>query len=175
GILVDPDELERATARRSAAKGGRPCVIPPVVLADGLTYDVMAHSDALLVCSGTATLEAAVLGTPMVIMYRGSKLMEMEYKLRRIKVEHIGMPNIIAGERIVPEFIQHDATPEALAESALRFLQDPEARARVKSALQGVRAALGEPGASERVARIVLEMAGVQPQAGSTAAVSGTK
>src|SRR5207249_168379 len=77
GILVDPDELERATARRSAAKGGRPCVIPPVVLADGLTYDVMAHSDALLVCSGTATLEAAVLGTPMVIMYRGSKLMEM--------------------------------------------------------------------------------------------------
>src|SRR5918911_659056 len=106
-----------------------------------MAYDVMAHADALMVCSGTATLEAAILGTPMSILYRGSRLMEVEYRLRRIRasVEHIGMPNIIAGRRIVPEFIQEEATPEALAQATLRYLREPDARAETKAALLAVR------------------------------------
>jgi lipid-A-disaccharide synthase len=169
--LVTPEGVEvpanliqqREDAHRFAERMQAQFGLPPVILTEGLTYDVMAHSDVLLVCSGTATLEAAILGTPMVIFYRGSKLMEMEAKLRRVRPEHIGMPNIIAGERIVPELLQHDATPEALAENALRFLREPDTRARVKAELEKVRAALGEPGASARTARIALELAGLPP------------
>jgi lipid-A-disaccharide synthase len=138
--------------------GADPFAMPAIVLADSMTYDVMAHSDALLVCSGTATLEAAILSAPMVILYRGSRLMEMEAKLRRVRPAHIGMPNIIAGERIVPEFIQHDAHPETLAQHTLTFLTDMEARARVRQALGRVREALGAPGASRRVAEMICEM-----------------
>lgn len=144
--------------RESLPQRAEPFALPPIVLAEGMTYEVMAHSDALMVCSGTATLEAAILGTPMVILYRGSRLMEMEAKLRRVRPEHIGMPNIIAGERIVPEFIQHDAHPEALAQRTLTFLTDMEARACVRSSLERVRETLGAPGASRRVAEMLCEM-----------------
>jgi len=85
--------------------------------------------------------------------------MELEYKVRRLhRIEHIGMPNIICGRRVVPELIQREATPEALAEHALRYLLEPETRCATRAALQEVRAALGEPGASARVARIAIEM-----------------
>lgn len=132
---------------------------PPIVVTQDRAYDVMAYSDVLLVCSGSATLEAAIQGTPMVILYRGSRLMELEYKVRRLhRIEHIGMPNIICGRRIVPELIQREATPEALAEHALRYLLEPETRCATRAALQEVRVALGEPGASARVARIAAEM-----------------
>lgn len=144
-----------------SANGKAP--MPPVVICQGATYDVMAHSDVLIVCSGTATLEAAILGTPMVILYRGSVLMELEYRVRRAgRIPHIGLPNIIAGRRIVPELLQHEATGEKLAAEALRLLQDPVARAAMKAELQAVRAQLGEPGASARTARMALELA--QPQ-----------
>jgi lipid-A-disaccharide synthase len=88
--------------------------------------------------------------------------MEVEYRLRRIhRIEHIGMPNILAGERIVPEFIQQQARPEALAEATLRFLRDPETRARTRDALLQVRTRLGTPGASARTAQMALELAGL--------------
>lgn len=141
----------------------------PVIVADGCAYDVIAHSDVLLTCAGTATLEAAILGTPMVIIYKGSRLMAIEYKLRRLnRIKHIGMPNIISDERIVPELIHLDANPERMATEALRLLTDPEARARTKSALREVRERLGKPGASLRVARMALEVAGIRPAQNST-------
>lgn len=147
---------EQRTRFRATGGSGR----PPVALAEGMTYEVMAYSDVLLACSGTATLEAALLETPMVIMYRGSRLMEMEYRLRRVKrVEHIGMPNIIAGKRVVPELIQDQATPEALAAHAMEILSDPSVSAQMKAALHTVRQALGAPGASDRVAHMVIAMA----------------
>jgi lipid-A-disaccharide synthase len=99
----------------------------------------------------------------MVILYRGSKLMWIEGQIRRIRPPHIGMPNIIAGRRIVPEFIQDEASPEVLAREALRLLRDPAARAECKAALREVRAKLGEEGASERTARMALEVAGLPP------------
>ena len=99
GLLVPIEALQdEMQARRQSehrrARNERG--LPPTVLAKGLTYDIMAHSDVLLTCSGTATLEAAVFATPMVILYKGSKLMELEYKLRGIKkkIRFIGLPNI---------------------------------------------------------------------------------
>ncbi len=134
---------------------------PPTVLAKGLTYEVMAHSDVLLTCAGTATLEAAVFATPMVILYRGSKLMELEYHLRGIKkkITRIGLPNILADKNIVPELTQHDASPEAIAAHAIRLMNDVEVRSTTRRELEQVREALGEPGASRKTAEIVLELA----------------
>jgi lipid-A-disaccharide synthase len=120
----------------------------------------MAHSDLLLVCSGTATLEAAICETPMVIVYRGSWLLGQEWRLRGSRtIPHIGLPNILAERTIVPEFIQDAATPEAIAQAALPLLNDVETRHRVKQELRAVRAMLGAPGASERTARLVLDLA----------------
>jgi lipid-A-disaccharide synthase len=166
GLRITPEQAGEWTVSRrlpfaSSAEAG----IPPVVLVEGHTYDVIAHSDALMVCSGTATLEAAVLGTPMVILYRGSTLMNVERRLRRIRPEHIGMPNIIARRRIVPELIQEEADPDTLAALTLRYLRDPEYTAAVRSELAAVRAQLGEPGASARAARMALQTAGIEPTA----------
>lgn len=158
GVLVPASLLEESEFKMRLAQQRAHQALPPVVLVEGMAYDVMAHSDVLLVCSGTATLEAALFSTPMVILYRGSRLMEWEARVRRVCPEHVGMPNIIAQERIVPELLQHDATPENLAEHALRFLRDLEERARVKAALTKVRESLGAPGASARTAQIALEM-----------------
>lgn len=135
--------------------------MPPTVLAKGLTYEVMAHSDVLLTCSGTATLEASVFGTPMVILYRGSKLMELEYNLRGLKkkIKWIGLPNILADRTVAPELIQNDATPEAIAAHALKLLNDIETRQAAKVGLAEVRAAMGTPGASARTAQIVVDLA----------------
>jgi lipid-A-disaccharide synthase len=164
GVTIDADAHEfRAAARRRALQEAGKSVLPPIVLAEGLGYDVMAHSDALIACSGTATLEAAILCTPMTILYRGSKVMELEGKLLRRRPEHFGLPNIIADERIVPELLQHEASPEALAEHTLRYLTDPAAKGRVKSKLQAVKETLGSPGASERTARMALDLAGLAP------------
>ncbi|MCC6730796.1 MAG: hypothetical protein IT208_15795 [Chthonomonadales bacterium] len=158
GVVVPSTYLQR---RERAARRTDAAALPPIVLCSGMTQDLIAHADVLLACSGTVTLEAAILGTPMVILYRGSRLMAMEYRLRRLqRVEHIGMPNIIAGRRIVPELRQEEASPERLADEAIRLLRDPTARATMKDDLRQVREALGEPGATERVAHIVLEMAG---------------
>lgn len=163
GGLPLPDDgfKERLEAQRRQAMRRKETGLPPIVLAKGLTYEVMAHSDVLLTCSGTATLEAAIFETPMVILYRGSKIMEIEYYLRGMnkKLTHIGLPNILAERRIVPELIQHEATPEAIAKHALDMLNDPETRHRVKSDLRAVRECLGEAGASSRAAEYVIAVA----------------
>jgi lipid-A-disaccharide synthase len=163
GVLMPVEALqEQLKARRRAEhqRARTERTPPPTVLIKGLTYEVMAHSDVLLICSGTATLEAAIFGTPMVILYRGSKVMELEYHLRGIhkKVPVIGLPNILAGHSILPELIQRDATPEAIARCALPMLNDMTIRHRIKQDLAEVRALLGEPGASVRTARLILDM-----------------
>ena len=128
GVLVPAEDMQREMEARRHSEHLRARAeqtLPPTVLAKGLTYDVMAHSDVLLTCSGTATLEAAIFGTPMVILYRGSKLMEMEYKLRGInkKIRFIGLPNILADRAIVPELIQDAATPRGHCRSCPRPAQ----------------------------------------------------
>src|SRR5881296_411228 len=113
--------------------------------------EVMAAADLLLVASGTATLQAAVIGTPLVITYRTSWL---TYWLARwlIRVRWIGLVNIVAGRGIVPELIQQDATPGRLAEEAAHLLVDRTSYDSMKAALHRVRGSLGEPGASRRAA-----------------------
>ncbi len=157
--ILDDQKYSHQHADRMRSRSDR--MPPPTVLAKGLTYEVMAHSDVLLTCAGTATLEATMFTTPMVILYRGSRLMELEYRLRGIKkkISHIGLPNILAGKTIVPELWQHDASPEAIAAHTLSLLNNVEVRSTTRRELQLVRESLGEPGASRKTAEIVLELA----------------
>lgn len=117
--------------------------------------EVMAACDLLLVASGTATLQAAIIGTPMVITYRVSWL---TYWIARlvIRIGWIGLVNIVAGRALVPELIQHDATPERLSEEAGRLLRNQGDYQGMLAGLHAVRASLGEPGASTRAAAVVL-------------------
>jgi lipid-A-disaccharide synthase len=164
GVLVPADSLRKemeARRRSEHLRARADQALPPTVLAKGLTYEVMAHSDVILTCSGTATLETALFSTPMVILYRGSKLMELEYRLRGLdkKVRFIGLPNILADRAIVPELIQGQATPDAIATHALTLLTDPLRRQEAKADLRAVRECLGEPGASVRTAQMIIELA----------------
>ena len=121
--------------------------------------EVIAAADALLVASGTATLQAAIIGTPMVIAYKGSAF---SYWLARrlICIPWIGLANIVAQRQIAPELIQHEATAGRMAVEVRRLLEDEEAAGSVQSALTAVRRSLGEPGASRRAAMAVLREAG---------------
>jgi lipid-A-disaccharide synthase len=128
----------------------------PVQVLPGEAYRVMAAADLLLVASGTATLEAACYGAPMVVLYRLSSPSYAVARLLVRGVSHISLPNIVAGREIVPEFIQGRATPGALATAALGLLEDDVARTAQRAALLEVRVRLGEPGAGLRAARAVL-------------------
>lgn len=117
--------------------------------------EVMAAADLLLIASGTATLQAALVGTPMIIVYRAPRF---TFWLARqlVRVKWIGLANLIAERSIVPEVLQHDVTPERLTEEASHLLRDRVAYGQMREALQHVRASLGEPGASRRAAAVVL-------------------
>jgi len=129
----------------------------PVKLIEGWPYDVMNISELLIMASGTATLEGAILGKPMVIIYKVSLLSSWVGRTM-IRVNHIGLANLVAGKEIVPELIQKDANPKRIAEEALRILRDPDLRQRMIESMAGVRQSLGEPGAAQRAARIVTSM-----------------
>lgn len=133
---------------------------PVAAVARGRTHEALAASSVGLICSGTATLEAAILGVPMVILYRGGTLMRIEYVLRGLKrLRWIGLPNIIADRTVVPELIDRDAEAAALTEAALRILTDPEYADAMRRELAEVRSMLGMPGATARTARLVLDLA----------------
>ena len=129
-----------------------------VTVVQGLSDDVLAAADVALLASGTVTVQAAVHECPMVVVY---KLSPLTYRLGRpfVQVDTFAMVNLVAGERIVPELIQDDFTPEAVATQALDVLTDSAAAERVRSALRRVRHKLGQPGASRRAAHAVLEAA----------------
>jgi lipid-A-disaccharide synthase len=130
---------------------------PGLSVVPGRATAVMARAQVLLVASGTATLQAALVGTPMVVVYKTGRL---NYLLARalIRVEHIAMPNLIAGRRLVPELIQGSATPAAVAEAGLALLEDGPARQEMLEGLALVRERMGGPGASGRVAEIAVEL-----------------
>lgn len=121
----------------------------------GQTRQVLRQARAAWVASGTATLEAALMRCPMVVVY---KVAWPTYWLGRwlIHVPYLGMVNIVAGERICPEFIQGAATPEALAKALEPLLREGRPRADMLRGLERVTQALGEPGAEERAADAVL-------------------
>lgn len=127
----------------------------PVVHND--RYSAIHSADLVWAASGTVTLEAALLGRPMIIIYRLSPLTYLIARLL-VRVEHIGMANLIAGERVVPELIQGEATPERIAAESRPLLDSAETRAAVREKLLGLRERLGGPGAADRVADLALGM-----------------
>jgi len=134
----------------------------PLVICEDSTYDVLSRSDLVITKSGTSTLEAAILKKPMIIVYRGSAIMKVEWLLRRssLKIAFIGMPNILAQEEIFPELIQDDANPEAISRLAVEILLQPERLLTLKTKIADVvRDTLGQPGGVGRAADLLIDLA----------------
>jgi lipid-A-disaccharide synthase len=129
-----------------------------VRLIEGDTDAVLASANVVLTASGTATVQAALHDTPMVIVYRVSPL---TYRLLRrlVTVDMVGMVNLIAGEKIVPELLQEAFTPDAVAREAIWMLADPDRIGRIRVGYARVREKLGGPGASRRAAEAIIAVA----------------
>lgn len=161
-LLQDVPELQAIVA---AAPGVPPhhyaaaVHVPHMAVAVNQTYEVMRYSDVLLVASGTATLEAACFGTPLVVVYKVSPL-SYQIGKRLVRIPDIGLVNVVAGRRIVPEFVQHRFRAEALRPILRQLLTDETSRSRMIHDLQSVRSRLGEPGAAGRAAELALELIG---------------
>jgi lipid-A-disaccharide synthase len=130
----------------------------PLRVVQGATDDVLAASDVVITASGTATVQAALHGKPMAVVYR---LSPVTYKLGKplVRVSMYSMVNLVAGERIVPELIQDECTPEAVARETVDLLTNRDRVADMQEQLAAVRQKLGGPGASARAAEAILEVA----------------
>jgi len=126
---------------------------------EGETYNALAAADAAIVSSGTATVEAALLNTPMVVVYRVSPLTATLAKAL-VRAPYLAMVNVIAEKRLVPELVQDDFTPQTVVDETLRLLQDPNARNAQRAGLADVRTRLGPPGAVERAADEIVSLLG---------------
>lgn len=147
-------DLVPAILARAAAGG-----CPPSTVASrrGDTYNLLAAADVALVTSGTATLEGALVGCPLVVAYRMSAF---SYALARrlVKVPFIAMPNLLLGRRVVPELVQHEADAAHLAAEAGRLLSDAGDRERMLADFGEIRRLLARPGAADRAAELALEL-----------------
>jgi lipid-A-disaccharide synthase len=130
----------------------------PTVIVEGQTDDVLAEALVAIVASGTVTVQAALHECPMVVVYR---LSPVTYALGRrfVLVDTFAMANLVAGRKVVPELIQDDFTPAAVADQTIALIRDAGRREKIREDLRSVKAALGAPGASARAARIVIETA----------------
>jgi lipid-A-disaccharide synthase len=122
------------------------------------TYDLMQIADAAIAASGTATLEAALMGVPTVIIYKVAALTYF-FGIRLINITHFGLPNIVAGRGILPELLQGEVTAENIAREALTMLTDDAVRGRICDDLAEVRRSLGQAGAVNRAAQEILAVA----------------
>jgi lipid-A-disaccharide synthase len=123
-------------------------------VAPALTYDVVGAATVAIVASGTATVETALLGTPMVVVYRVARLTELVVRTF-VTTKYVAMPNLIAGRGVVPELLQQDCTGQRIAAEIVRLLDSKTAREEMQQALAEVRAKLGPGGAIERAAEII--------------------
>lgn len=139
--------------RLFASAGG--AAAPRLAVVASRTDDVLASADVVVTASGTATVQAAIHGRPMVIVYR---LSPFTYRLVRTfaHVDSVGMVNVIAGERVAPELVQEAFTPAAVSGEVAGLLRDPARAGRMRKALARVRERLGPPGAARRAAEAVL-------------------
>jgi len=135
-----------------------PAGVKPRVI-EGGTYNALAAADAAIVSSGTATVEAALLNTPMVAIYRVSPVTATLAK-PLVRTPFFGMVNLIVEKQAVPELVQDDFTPERVAAETLRLLQDPNAREAQRKSLAEVRKRLGPPGAVDRAADAIVALLG---------------
>ena len=120
---------------------------------------IMQRAQAAVVASGSATLEAAYFRLPFLLVYRVSWLTYLAARLV-VKVKHLGMPNVLAGKEIVPEFIQHRARPEVIAQALLTLLDHPEKRRLMLAEFDAIMAPLGKEGASAEAAATILQEIG---------------
>lgn len=157
-VIALADGRHRAFAERLAAEAiaDNESFYGSFTVAERETYDALAASDAAAVTSGTATLETGIIGTPMAIVYKTSA---MNYALLKplISVEHYGLINLIAGERLAAELIQHEFTARSLSDELLRLL-DPATNADMRSKLKAAADKLGSGGASARAAEAILKL-----------------
>jgi lipid-A-disaccharide synthase len=146
-----------STIHREDVEKYLPQEFPALTIVEGKTYEAVQAAEVAIVASGTATLETAILGRPMVIVYRVSPL---SYWIGRalVHVNCIGLANIVAGRKIVPELLQGEACGENISAAALKILSEAEYRETMIAGLKEVREKMGAPGAAARVAQIALKM-----------------
>jgi len=165
-VLAAAPIARRATAEAGSAHSGKDAAglietaarsAPVFQVVHGDPYAVMRAADLLLVASGTATLEAALLGTPMVVCYRFSRLTEAWVRLLTL-VPWISLPSIVLGRAVVPELYQRTFTVERVTDAALGLLASPAALESQRAAFRELAGLLGEPGVGTRAARAVLSL-----------------
>jgi lipid-A-disaccharide synthase len=151
-ILPLASSVDREVVAGMIAGGG-----VAVKVVEGKSYDVMQCCDMIIAASGTVTMEIALFGVPMVIIYKMSPL---TYAIgsRLLKVDHVGICNVVAGERIVPELLQNDAEPVKIVAEISKYLENPGYSRSVSEKLLEVRERLGKPGAPVRVAALALKL-----------------
>jgi lipid-A-disaccharide synthase len=153
-VIAAAPGLTRAqlSAHMSGAQAGIPIV-------ENATYELLGAADVAIVSSGTATVEAALLGVPMVVVYRVAP--STAWIVRRlVHTRFFAMVNVLAGREVVPELIQDAFTPERVVQEAERLLQSVEARETMRHEFAMVREKLGPPGAIDRAAAIIAGMIG---------------
>jgi lipid-A-disaccharide synthase len=155
-LLPVAPTLERSEVDRCVRRHAGPASPRPVLVTED-RYDAIASADAAIVASGTATVETTILGVPMVIVYR---MNPVTYALARLAsdVPHIGMPSLIAGERVVPELVQGACRGDRIAREVRRILTEPSLAREMRARLARVKDRLGRPGAIERAASAAWDM-----------------
>jgi len=150
GVVVLPNEKLVESTRNFGLPAGLEIQV------GGLT-NALAGADLAITKSGTITMECALHGVPAVVFYKTSWA---TYAIGKqiITVKYIAMPNLLAGEAVYPEFIQHEATPENISRAALELVRDESRRTAVKAKLTKVIASLGEPGAAARAAKAIADL-----------------
>jgi lipid-A-disaccharide synthase len=151
----------RAVGLRQDWTAGLPAGLK-VTAIEGQTYDALAHANTSIVSSGTATVEAALLDAPMIVVYRVTPLTALLAK-PLVRTKHFSMVNLIADREVVPELIQQDFTPERVAAETLRLLRNRAAVAAMRADLAEVRRRLGPPGAVERAADAIAALLATTP------------
>lgn len=159
--------LKAGTVERAPIVAGLGPMASEVRIIEGATHEGLTHAQAAIVASGTATVDAALCTTPMVVIYRVGRL---SYVLGKpfVRVPYYAMVNLIASEKIVPELIQDEMNERSVAEAALELIENSSRAETMRRALEAVKARLGDGGASRRAAEIVLSLA-----AGDRATVGG--
>lgn len=143
------------TLKRDFVKGILKQTKLDIRLIEDDTYNAISLCKVAMVASGTATLETALLGVPMAIVYK-AELITYLFTRAVIKIPYIGLVNIIAGEKIIPEFIQYDAKPKPIAEYLVMLLKNESYWKKIKDQILGIKSKLGSPGASMRAAKEVV-------------------
>ena len=154
-MVLPSEELKRQADGPSA-------LLPNLEIQIGGLAEALAATDLAITKSGTITLECAYFGVPAVVFYKTAWPSYLAGRMA-VSVEHLAMPNLLAGEAVYPEFIQHEATAENIARAVLELLNDARRRDAIKTKLAQIVRSLGEPGASERAAKAILSTLHQEP------------